>query len=113
MTHPPISQLDSVAYLLLVEMLHLHGDVFIQQISGSPHQWTCGRDCCGSCRAERTHGSYGPHDTASLEVHKCCFKHVITLITDYQVFSLFEIGSCGKLQTDVFFLFCKRRIEVK
>lgn len=32
-THPLITQLDSLAYLLLVEMLHHHGDVFIQQIS--------------------------------------------------------------------------------
>lgn len=106
-THPPISQLDSVAYLLLVEMLHLHGDVFIQQISGCPHKWTCGRDCCGSCRAERTHGSHGPHDAALLEVYKCWFRHVITLITDCQAFSVLEMGSCGRLQQDVFSWFVR------
>lgn len=41
-----VAHLDNVAYLLLVEKLHLHGDVFTQQISGCPYKWTCGRDSC-------------------------------------------------------------------
>lgn len=38
-------------------------------------------------RAEWTHGSHEIHDAAVLAANRCCRGHVITLVTQYLVFS--------------------------
>lgn len=95
MTHCLIALLNNVAYLLLVEKLHLHGDVFTQQISGLSYKWTCvgglGLEVWGKrlllCHRRGLSRRMAQIDSMMLQYWMRTNSDFITLVTGYLVTS--------------------------